>query len=153
MVVLQNQATSLWITISLNKVRDFCLASSHFPLPFVLMAWGWWTWYAIAGITCVIICILTNCMKNATGAEKLVLYTWAEQSVCAGVRDCRRDREEETAALWLWSQAPGDPEDSQWWTVMRKRKRISNSGRRYTVGRKSNSKEATWCKNEQDEGE
>lgn len=106
------------------------------------MTLSWRAWCAITGITCVIICILTNCVKNVTEAEKLVLYTWAEQSVCAGVRDCQRDREEETAPLWLWSQAPGDPEDSQWWTVMRKRKRISNSGRRCTVGRKSNSGEA-----------
>lgn len=38
--------------------------------------------------------------------------------------------------------SPGDPEDSQWWTVMRKRKRISSAGRRCTVGRKRGSREA-----------
>lgn len=153
MVVVQNQVTILWIIILLNKVRDFCWASCHFPLPFVFMTWSWRTWYTIAGITCIIICTLTNCVKNATDAEKLVLYTWAGQSVCAGVKDGQRDREEETAPLWLWSQALGDPEDSQWWTVMRKRKRISNSGRRCTVGRETNSREAMQWKNEQDEGE
>lgn len=95
---------------------------------------------------------LTNCVKNATDAEKLVLYTWAEQSVCAGVRKCWTDREEETASLWLWPQAPGKPEDSQWQAVIRKRKRISSCGRRCTVGRKSNSREAMQWKNEQEEG-
>lgn len=152
MAVFQNQVTTLWIVISLNKVRDFCLASCHVPLPFVFITWSWWTWYAISGVTSIIICSPTNSMKNVTDAEKLMLYTWAGQSVCAGVRDSWRDRDKETAPLWLWSQAPGDPEDSQWWTVMRKRKRISSAGRRCTVGRKRGSGETMQWKNEQEEG-
>lgn len=142
MAVFQDQVTTLWIVISLNKVSDFCLASCHFPLPFVFIMWSWWTWYAISGIASILMYTPTNSMKNVTDAERLMLYTWAGQSVCAGVRDSCRDRDGETTPLWLWSQAPGDPEDSQWWTIMRKRKRISSAGRRCTVGRKRGSGEA-----------
>lgn len=50
--------------------------------------------------------------------------------------------------------SPGDLEDSQQWTVMRKRNRISSTGRRCTVGRKRGSREVMQWKNEhQDEVE
>lgn len=141
MAVFQNQVTTLWIVISLNKVRDFCLASCHLPLPFVFIMWSWWTWYAVSGTTSILICSSTNSMKSVTDAGKLMLYTWVGQLVCAGVRDSWRDRDEETSTLWLWSQAQVSRK-TQWWTVMRKRKRISSARKRCTTGRKRGSGEA-----------
>lgn len=40
--------------------------------------------------------------ENATDEKKKkksILYTWVEQSICSGVKDCGRNREEETTPL------------------------------------------------------